>query len=603
MGKLFAELKRRNVVRVGIAYILLAWVALQVGDVLFDLFEAPPWVGKSVAALLLLGFPFACLFAWAFELTPDGIRKTSAVDRSASITPSTGRKLDRVIIVVLVIALGYFIWERQAGVEPTTTTAMLDKSIAVLPFVNMSSDAEQEWFADGLTEEILNALARTPDLLVASRTSSFQYKDRNEDISVIAAALGVAHILEGSVRRGGDRLRVTAQLIRASDGFHLWSETFDRSPEDVIAIQENVAFEIANALETAMDPEALQKMVSAGTASVAAYEAYLEGLALETRTGETGDIEDWEIAYARFERAVEIDPGFTLAHYHRATYWAAKLNITNVGSEIVGVTRAEILANYLAAIDAAIATEDDEVQALRYRGDKAFNELRFGDARRAWERLIEVYPHDTEVLTNLFNVISATRDLDAARAHVHRVAEVAHDDPLSLNSLINAVLFAGLVDDAVTLARDVVARYPQHAFLLYQAHRTLLWGGQLDEARQLAAELQRSQFPEVNIRLVQLRQACAEGRLEDAQTAFEQVLAIPRQDPSVAFIAYQVTSRPAEAHQLLVDANLDLTALAGFLAYPYFDHTLFPDLARRLADQSIDRQFISGPPYRCGTAD
>jgi len=173
MSNLFNELKRRNVVRVGFAYIVLGWVALQLGDILFEMFETPAWVGKTLAALLLLGFPFACIFAWAFEMTPEGVKKTEEVDRSESITHSTGKKLNFVIMAALVIALGYFIWERQSAPEPVVE-ASLDKSIAVLPFVNMSSDEEQEWFADGLTEEILNSLARTPDLLVASRTSSFQ---------------------------------------------------------------------------------------------------------------------------------------------------------------------------------------------------------------------------------------------------------------------------------------------------------------------------------------------------------------------------------------------------------------------------------------------
>ena len=177
MGRLFRELKRRNVVRVSIAYVVLGWVALQVGDILFDMFEAPSWVAKTFAALLLLGFPFVCLFAWAFELTPEGVKKTADVDRSESITHSTGRRLNLVIITTLVLALGYFIWERQGLIEPDAeATSTIDRSIAVLPFVNMSSDQEQEWFSDGLTEEILNALARTPDLLVAARTSSFKFK-------------------------------------------------------------------------------------------------------------------------------------------------------------------------------------------------------------------------------------------------------------------------------------------------------------------------------------------------------------------------------------------------------------------------------------------
>ena len=228
MGKLFNELKRRNVVRVAIAYGVLGWVSLQAADILFSTFGAPEWVAKSFAALLLLGFPFACLFAWAFEMTPEGVMKTEEVDRSDSITHSTGRKLDYIIIATLIIGVAYLLYERRsepemaavesedavAVVEPAEEPAESQKSIAVLPFVNMSSDKEHEWFADGLTEEILNSLARTPDLLVASRTSSFQYKGKTDDISEIAAALGVAHVLEGSVRRGRDKLRVTAQLIR-----------------------------------------------------------------------------------------------------------------------------------------------------------------------------------------------------------------------------------------------------------------------------------------------------------------------------------------------------------------------------------------------------
>jgi TolB-like protein len=280
----FEELKRRNVVRVGVAYVVIGWVTAQIAEFAFENFGAPDWVLKTIVVILLLGLPIALFFAWAFEMTPDGVKREKDVDRSESITSMTGRKLDRLIIAALVLAVAYFLWDRQTGVEQLESiappaaaeTAEVEqppvagtdpRSIAVLPFVNMSSDQEQEWFSDGLTEEILNSLARTPDLLVAARTSSFKFKGSPEDIPTIAASLGVAHILEGSVRSSGDQLRVTAQLIRASDGFHLWSQTYDRNPEEVIAIQEEIAIEIAIALETAMDPEALAHMVSSGTSS------------------------------------------------------------------------------------------------------------------------------------------------------------------------------------------------------------------------------------------------------------------------------------------------------------------------------------------------
>ncbi|MDX1509494.1 MAG: hypothetical protein R3358_14500, partial [Woeseiaceae bacterium] len=213
---LFSELNRRNVVRVGVAYAVIGWVLAQIAEFAFENFGAPDWVLKSFVVVLLLGLPIALFLAWAFELTPEGVKREKDVDRSRSITRTTGRKIDFVIIGALVVAVAYFAWERQQGqgdtandvsvvatadAAPDGTDSAVVRSIAVLPFVNMSNDESQEWFSDGLTEEILNALARTPDLLVAARTSSFQYKGRNEDVQTIAAELGVAHILEGSVRR------------------------------------------------------------------------------------------------------------------------------------------------------------------------------------------------------------------------------------------------------------------------------------------------------------------------------------------------------------------------------------------------------------------
>ena len=602
MGKLFAELKRRNVVRVGIAYIVLSWVVLQVGDVLFDMFGTPDWVGKTLAVLLLLGFPFACLFAWAFEVTPEGIKKTRDVDMSESMTHSTGRRLNYVIITALVVALAYFVWERQELVEPQAaaiTASDADKSIAVLPFVNMSSDQEQEWFADGLTEEILNALARTPDLLVASRTSSFQFKGENTDISEIAKTLGVAHILEGSVRRGGDRLRVTAQLIRASDGFHLWSETFDRKPEDVIAIQEDVAFEIANALETAMDPEALKQMVSAGTASVAAYEAYLEGLALAGSVAASGNVADWPRAMEAFVRARNFDKEFSLAWFHEALFWNSQMTITNVGSQTSGLTPEAANGYFTAAIDAAIETAQPPARALLYRSAKAENEFRFADAIRFAEEFMEAFPNSIEGMTRVISSISLVRNTARARSHVDRLLAISRDDPLLLNALINNLLFVGLVDEAVALSEDVLERYSEHSFLVYQAHRALLWAGKAEEARRWAQVLRGSEFPIENIYLVELRQACAEGDLDRAREFVDKIL-VPRDtDDSVHYITMQVMNRSDDAHRFLIERDLNIHELKSFMNYPYFDHTLFPELVASLERQGIERPFIKSPPYAC----
>ena len=600
VGNLFSELKRRNVVRVGIAYIVLGWVVLQVGDILFDMFETPEWVGKTLFAILLLGFPFACLFAWAFEMTPEGVKRTEEVDRSESITHSTGKKLNYVIIAALVLALGYFIWERQHLVTPDETTeAVVDKSIAVLPFVNMSSDEEQEWFADGLTEEILNSLARTPDLLVASRTSSFQYKGRNEDISDIAKALGVAHILEGSVRRGGDRLRVTAQLIRASDGFHLWSETFDREPKDVIEIQENVAIEIASALQTAMDPDALAQMVSTGTASVAAYEAYLEGLAQEGRSGATGNVEDYTSAFEAFGRALAADETFALAHWKQAQYWYGQLAVTQVGWGQAEMSLEEIVRSYRESINAAIAHVENEALGLKYKADKADFEFRFVDSRDLLKRYLDTYPHDIEGQAKLMFAFAQARDFEGAAEYVDRFVEDSHDDPIQINALLNNVLFAGHVDAAVNLARASVQRFPQHVFLAYQSHRVLLWAGYNEEAAALVDPLRRSEFPEENILLALIRQACAEGNREAAEEYFARLEQYTEDQPSTEYIGIMLLGRPDEAHRRLAERKIDNWALASFLNYPYFDHNYFPEMAAILERQSINREFIDAPPYAC----
>jgi TolB-like protein len=333
---LYHELKRRNVFRVAIAYLALAWLLTEVSGTLFPAFGIPDWGVRFVVIVFALGFVPTLIISWVYELTPEGIKREADIVRDASITHLTAKRLDVFTIGLIVVALAFILADRLwlsprlAEQAVPSTTVMTDsvqtaepettepqypaKSIAVLPFTDMSESQDQGWFADGLTEEILNALVRTPDLMVSSRTSSFAYRGAQTPIPRIASELGVAHVLEGSVRRTGDRIRVTSQLIRASDGFHVWSENFDRSTEDVISIQEDLAINIAKALKTTMDPIVLEKMLQAGTRSVEAYEHYLNGLALNVRIWETSDYNLVVDALDYFERAWEADPGFAAAH-------------------------------------------------------------------------------------------------------------------------------------------------------------------------------------------------------------------------------------------------------------------------------------------------
>jgi TolB-like protein len=278
------ELKRRNVVRVGVVYLIAAWLLAQVSDLMLESFEAPGWVIKVILMILMIGFPMALIFAWAFELTPEGIKKEKDVDRSQSITHQTGRKLDFAIIGILVVAVGVLLYDRfsehgdaEKGSDPISLeseavtepqegkldpTPISAPSIAVLPFVNMSSDPEQEFFSDGISEEILNALAGVKELKVAGRTSSFAFKGKDQDLRQIGETLGVEHILEGSVRKSGSTVRITAQLIQVDDGFHLWSDTYDRELTNVFEIQDEISNAILEqmkkhlvGLETAEAPE------------------------------------------------------------------------------------------------------------------------------------------------------------------------------------------------------------------------------------------------------------------------------------------------------------------------------------------------------------
>jgi TolB-like protein len=618
----FRELKRRNVVRVGIAYVVIAWLAVEVGGVLFETFGTPDWVLKTVIVLIGIGFPFALLFAWAFEITPEGVKKTRDVPVSTSVTGSTGRKLDFVIIAALVVALGYFIWERQSrdlaapieseqlaeeqpagsAVESAEAEApVINRSIAVLPFVNMSSDTEQEWFADGLTEEILNSLARTPDLLVAARTSSFGYKGSSESIPTIASELGVDHVLEGSVRKGGDRLRVTAQLIRADDGFHLWSETYDRTPDDVIAIQEEIAIEIATALETAMDPQALAEMMSAGTRSVPAYEAYLLGNGAIQAGGESGDVYLWLDARDAYENAVAIDPNFSAAYDRLHLFWALQLESNQIFYGLTDLTYEERLAKRDEALNNAIRSERDATTLLRYQALKAWDELRPRRALRLISEFLEQRPNTefghgmrmtllrqmgkNDEIVDIIQAEYATKEFTRNLANQWLQALRGSGDPALMRTIAN---------DAITNFRDDVN-------ILYQAHRLLLFASDIDGASKILPEILDSNLPRDNLYLAELRQTCAEQRNADAARLHARALIQYPDDLSFKWLSHKILGDDRSADELFVeyDESGDFDTIYSFIAYPHFDPSLYPNFMRAIAGQGFEEREVVELPYRC----
>jgi adenylate cyclase len=292
----FGELKRRHVYRVGIVYVVVAWLVLQVADVLFNNLDLPGWAFNLVLVLLIICFPIIVMLAWAYDLTPRGLVRTD--EAGAGEVPDEAAP-DRA----------------ETPVEAASPTRA---SVAVLPFVNMSGDQENEYFSDGLAEELLNVLANIDELKVAARTSSFQYKGQSGHVAEIARDLGVASVLEGSVRQAGNRVRITAQLISAADGYHLWSQTYDRELDDIFAVQDDIAASVAEALKVRLLGDEADHLKVGGTRNTAAFQAYLQGVHYRNRGS---DKETLLKAVEEFRRAIELDPEYAQAHAGLASAW------------------------------------------------------------------------------------------------------------------------------------------------------------------------------------------------------------------------------------------------------------------------------------------
>jgi TolB-like protein/Tfp pilus assembly protein PilF len=322
----FTELKRRNVVRMAGLYLVGAWLLVQVAGTVLPMFGAPDWLPRSIVILLAIGFIPALIFSWVFELTPEGLKRDEEVAPGQSIAPQTARRMDRMIIVVLALALGYFAFDkfllgprREAAASHTNSlpnasdSPANSKSIAVLPFENLSDDKSAAYFADGIQDEILTKLAGIADLKVISRTSAAKYKSKPEDLKTVSQQLGVANVLEGSVQKAGDKVRVNVQLIDARADSHLWAKSYDRDIKDVFAVESEVAQEIADALQAKLSPAEAKTVASAPTKDAAAYDFFLKG-EYEHRAGLSAiRAGRFDQAATWYNEAVARDPDFALA--------------------------------------------------------------------------------------------------------------------------------------------------------------------------------------------------------------------------------------------------------------------------------------------------
>jgi TolB-like protein/Tfp pilus assembly protein PilF len=438
---IFQELKRRNVFRIGIAYAVLSWLVLQVTDVVVPILELPDWAAKLVLFLLLIGFPFALFFAWAYELTPEGLKREKDVDRSQSITSKTGRKLDRAIIGILVIAVALLLADRFTGGGAGTAATQFpqqasseanvseandsrrsatdnEKSVAVLPFVNMSDDEQNEYFSDGISEELLNVLVRIEGLRVPSRTSSFTFKDSTLKVSDIGRELGVENVLEGSVRKSGNRIRVTAQLIDVDTDTHLWSQTYTRELVDIFAVQDDIAHAIVSALQVTLSGEDEQVLDQRPTDNIEAYNEYLYGRhwwnqRIPGRMAE---------AIEPLRKAVELDPQFVQA-------WAALADVYLLLPEYEEGSVAENIPRAMEATQKALSIDPDSAHALTTSAYiKAMYYYQWAEAEAEFRRAIELDPDYLTAHQWYAEVLGALRRIDEAMAQLDLAAKV---DPLA----------------------------------------------------------------------------------------------------------------------------------------------------------------------------
>jgi adenylate cyclase len=519
---LFNELKRRNVFRVGIAYLMGAWLLAQIAELLLDTFNSPDWTMQFFVVVLIIGFPLALFFAWAFELTPEGLKREHEVDRSQSITQQTSRKLDFMIIGVLLVALGYFAYdklvltaERDAALVEATKQAVSEqgdladseKSIAVLPFVNMSEDAGNEYFADGLSEELLNMLVKIPELRVAARTSSFSFKGKDLQISEIAHQLNVSHVLEGSVRKSGNKVRITAQLIKADDGYHLWSENFDRTLDDIFVVQDEIASEVSKALQVTL----LGHSRSENEVEPEAYALWLKGLYFLNQRGK----ENSEKSVQVLLKAIEIKPDYAAA-------WQLLSMVYYTQTSQNFRIREDGYALAMDAIDRAMSLDPDLAETWGAYGILKKNlDWDWDSAQTALARAHQLDPNSNIIRIWRASLIQTLGRFDEA---IELYQEALAVDPLNLSAHSSIGIMyrkTGRFDDAIAIFNKQVELRPQYHWAYFNLGKTYLFKG--DEAQALVAVEKNPSnlFRELGLVLAY----STLGREAEAQTVLQRLVA------------------------------------------------------------------------------
>lgn len=473
-SRFFKELQRRNVSKVAVTYLASAWLLLQLIGEIGPILQLPDWLPRVALLVVAIGFIVAVVLAWIFELTDQGLRTTSEMDHDATLRPAFGRTLNVVLVASLTLALAYFIWESRFKDATSMATSRVD-AIAVLPFKDLSPAGDQVYFAEGMAEEILNVLSRLPDLKVAGRNSAFAAGRGDRDLKSIAAELGVSHILVGSVRTSGSQLRITAQLVKADDGFQVWSRTFDRELTDVFAVQDDIASLVSQAVrgEGGIASELPQRT---RTASMAAYDQYLLGrYYLAFRTGEA-----LERAIAHLRAAIEQDPGYAPA-------WSALAMALVISPYYTRVDDPQALSREVRdAAQRAIDLDAGNGEAHVVLGTAlVIFERDWSQAAEMLQRAVALQPNDATIANLYGDYLYVIGDFESALRYEALAAEM---DPLLASNQHEMALvlnFLGRFDEAVERERVAVRLSPEFGNAWSALARMLLESGLDTEVSQL----------------------------------------------------------------------------------------------------------------------
>ncbi len=445
----FAELKRRNVYRAAAFYAASAWLLVQVATQVFPFFHIAEWVVRWIVVAAVIGFPFALIFSWFYEWTPQGIVRESEVVPEASVTHQTGKKLDRWIIAILGLAVVLLLADKlvlHKDANEGAAAPAASKSIAVLPFVNMSGDPKNEYFSDGITEEILNALAQISDLKVAARTSAFAFKGKDPDLRKVGEVLDVANVLEGSVQRAGDDVRITAQLIDTRSGYHLWSEKYDRKLTNIFAVEDEISKAIADKLKLQLAGTHVE--VAGTTTSSKAHELYLRGLALLAARGP--GVRD---AADAFEQAVKLDPQYAQA-------WGALAEAEQLLPAYVSGNLDDAMARSESAAQRALGIDPNTASALVAMASVYAHRMQWARADEPFRRALALAPGDVEGVDQYAQFLNAIGQFEPALVQIDRARQL---DPLSaIIGVVRASILMGLRRDADAVAEiePVLSAHP-----------------------------------------------------------------------------------------------------------------------------------------------